>query len=489
MTRALIYARQSVERDDGDKSLSIESQLAALRARCQAEGWRIVGEEREAGLRGWMDESERPALARGIERATAGDYDILLVWDMSRLARSVRLQEEWVYRLARAGVDIISHTEPHASDDMIRVIFGAIHQRQTKILSANMCRVFAERARRGLPHGRAPYGYRRDDAGKLTPCDDQAHTIHELFHRFCAGAGTAELAAWLTERGLPTHSGRRTWAATTVRTILLNPAYTGAIDAGGGRVEAAHPAIIDPLTWRRAQDRLANYVWTRRKAGGSWLEGHLEHACGARMYYRQQPTRESTHPAFICAAAQHAAACPVRPRRCAVAHAETATWDLVRHALTELHPVERVVRRLQRADAALAPRLRSERHRLIERQRALTGERELAEDLYLRGRRDHAWFDAIDLRVEADLAALTARLAELPAAIDLDAAADRHAALRELAGSLDLIQPADRGALLAALGTAVVQPGTNRRPPLAIRWRSEIAPFVREFAPINDSRG
>src|SRR5687767_392796 len=111
MTRVLLYARQSVEKDEGDKSLSIDSQVATLRARARKEGWTIVGEEREAGLRGWMDEADRPGLARCIARAAAGEYDILLVWDMSGLARSVRLQEDWIFRLARAGVDVISHTE------------------------------------------------------------------------------------------------------------------------------------------------------------------------------------------------------------------------------------------------------------------------------------------------------------------------------------------------------------------------------------------
>lgn len=483
MTLALLYCRQSVS--DSEDTLSLDSQAATLRRWADEQGWRVVGEIRDADQRGWKD--DRPGLLSALQRAAAREYDLLLVWSLDRLARSVRIQENTLHELSRHGVAVRSHTEPWVAQPLFRVILGAVAEEQTRVMSGHMRRVFAERSRRGLPHGRAPYGYQRDpETRKLMPRDEQADLVRGIFSRFAAGMGTTELAGWLTASGVPTWTGRRQWAATTVRCLLENPIYTGVIAIAGVRTEDAHPPLIDAAIWQRVQDRLADYTWTRRKDGPrSWLEGHIEHACGHRMYYKSQPTRESTNPAFICAAAGHGR-CPIRPGRCAVAHAEDAAWSLLTRALAELRPVEPVLRRMQREEATIEPRVRSDRQRALDQQRALESERQVAEELYLRGRRDRAWFDAVDDRIAAELAAIANRLAELPAPIDADATMSRHEALRAMAGSLDLVLPADRGPLLAALGTVVVCPGTNRKPPVRIRWREPWRPFVQAKFALGD---
>ena len=70
---------------------------------CEAEGWTLTGVIRDADVRGWQDETQRPGLQEALDRARARAYDVLLVWDMSRFARSVRIQEDLIYRLAALG--------------------------------------------------------------------------------------------------------------------------------------------------------------------------------------------------------------------------------------------------------------------------------------------------------------------------------------------------------------------------------------------------
>jgi DNA invertase Pin-like site-specific DNA recombinase len=120
--RALLYARQSTEKEEGERSLSLDSQVTALTDRCQREGWTVVGVVRESGLKGYQDVDERPGMAEAMRRAEAGDYTMLLVWDLSRLARSLRLQEQWVWQFDRLGVTVVSHSEPHATDTLLRQI-------------------------------------------------------------------------------------------------------------------------------------------------------------------------------------------------------------------------------------------------------------------------------------------------------------------------------------------------------------------------------
>ena len=82
--RVLVYARQSVEKEGGARSLSIDSQIATLRARCESEGWTVVAEVRESGLRGWMDSDERPGLAALMGQALDADVGTMA----TRLAAS-----------------------------------------------------------------------------------------------------------------------------------------------------------------------------------------------------------------------------------------------------------------------------------------------------------------------------------------------------------------------------------------------------------------
>jgi DNA invertase Pin-like site-specific DNA recombinase len=117
--RAVLYCRQSDSGGDGVESLSIESQELRLRQYAESQGWSVLAVERDADLRGWQDEDERPGLAAALRRAEE-DGDVLLVWDLSRLARKLRLQENIVARLDDAGVEIASLNEPWASAPMFR---------------------------------------------------------------------------------------------------------------------------------------------------------------------------------------------------------------------------------------------------------------------------------------------------------------------------------------------------------------------------------
>ena len=160
----MLYCRQSDSGGDGVESLSIESQELRLRQYAESHGWSVLAVERDADLRGWQDEDERPGLAAALRRAEE-DGDVLLVWDLSRLARKLRIQENIVARLADAGVEIASLNEPWASAPMFRQILGAVAEERTRQMSVDIRRSLRQRAQTGLWHGIVPYGYVRP-AGK-----------------------------------------------------------------------------------------------------------------------------------------------------------------------------------------------------------------------------------------------------------------------------------------------------------------------------------
>src|SRR5829696_4436133 len=182
--RAVLYCRQSDSGGDGVDSLSIESQEIRLRQYAASHGWSVLAVERDADLRGGQDEDERPGLATALRRAEE-DGDVLLVWDLSRLARKLRIQENIVARLADAGVEIASLNEPWASAPMFRQILGAVAEERTRQMSVDIRRSLRQRAQSGLWHGIVPYGFVRPAAKnqQLVIDGEKASVVRELFER------------------------------------------------------------------------------------------------------------------------------------------------------------------------------------------------------------------------------------------------------------------------------------------------------------------
>ncbi len=133
----------------------------------------------------------------------------LLVWDLSRLARKLRIQENIVARLADAGVEIASLNEPWASAPMFRQILGAVAEERTRQMSVDIRRSLRQRAQTGLWHGIVPYGYVRPDGKnqRLIVDDEKAAIVAEIFERVAGGANVSDVALELSRRGVPTPRG------------------------------------------------------------------------------------------------------------------------------------------------------------------------------------------------------------------------------------------------------------------------------------------
>jgi site-specific DNA recombinase len=121
----------------------------------------------------------------------------------------------------------------------------------------------AERTRRGRLHraragspavlGRAPYGYRyvrrSEHADAYFQIDEvKAAVVREVFRRYAhEGQTLAAIADWLNQTDTPTTTPGKAWHPSTVRGMLVNPAYRGEAAFGktrvtGGRGKATRQA-------------------------------------------------------------------------------------------------------------------------------------------------------------------------------------------------------------------------------------------------------
>lgn len=497
MTRALLYARQSIEKDEGERSLSLDSQITALSDRCQREGWAVVGIIRESGLKGYMDVDERPGMAEAIARAEHGDYDTLLVWDLSRLARSLRLQEQWVWQFDRLGVSVISHTEPHATDTLLRQITGAISEHRTREIAGHVRRALRERTRRGVPHGSAPYGYARVPRSENEPIilapNDDAETVRRIFQWRAEGQSLGEIIAQLRCDGIPGPTGGP-WYRPTLTHILSNPVYCGTLHLAEIVVQNAHASIVDEELWRKVQHvGSSRSRWPRTKTTRSWLEGLIEHACGNPMYLVGGSTGFPV-PTFRCRVGggwgQSDAVCMFPPRQIAADRAEALTWDAVTETFARLPLSPKAIIKAAQAEyRRLTPDTDAAMRMAQERQKRAATKRERLIDLYIRGDIDRAKFDREPLLASNEGAEANLVLAGLPDPPDPTLIESAWQLLRDMRRSLIQVPEEERGLWLRKVGVAVLSPAghtivTGRRGPrpdagvITIRFRSEYAQIL-----------
>lgn len=476
--RCLLYLRQSLSRGkgtlagagDGERrdSLSLRAQERGLRERAEREGWAVVGVEQDQDLRGWQDEGERPGLAACLDRAAAGGYDVLLLWDMSRLARLVRLQEPWVWQLARHGVDVVSHTEPHASDELMRVIFGAFAQRQTTVIAGHVRSAIRARAEAGKWHGPAPFGLIRDAGGGLVPGEERDVAGVRLAYRLAdQGRTLAAIAGELAAAGCrPTQGGVR-WYVSTVRVILTNPIYVGRLRIGAVARDDAVDPLIERDRWERVQVRLAasHERAGRRRAAPTFLAGLARCGCGRKLYPISHRASDRPHRVTLRCGTVGATETPcAQPRRSVELHvAEAFALRQLAADLAARPPWRDAYRAAVAAHRAAAPRYAAEVRALDRRQARVEERLGRADDAYFSGEIDRASWRRQRDAVAAEVAAIGRERATLPA--EPDAVAFRLAEGAATAAAAALGGASD-GAVAEAMrlvgATLVLRDGTLR---------------------------
>lgn len=490
MTRALLYLRQSDTDGEGDRSLSLDSQASVLRSDAQRLGWSIVAELRDPDLRGADD--QRPGLLSLYERCRAGDVDLVAFWNLERLARSVRITENVVHELQRLGVSLHSSQEPWITDfPFLRQVLAAAAEQQTRVIKAHVRRALRERARRGLHQGRVPFGYIRPDKDSaLIPDPKRAPVVREIFDLRVSGVGPADIADVLTRRGVLTPEGHP-WTVGRIMRILERVTYRGAVKSGDLILEDCHEALVPADIWQAVQSRRFAPRTPRRKGISSWLEGRIQHECGYAMYLIQENITGDPH--FRCRNMGHGnvnfatPGCAISPKNINKDRAERLVWEAIQRDLGRLTPPQHVMATAQATYHALGTSITESHQTALRRKKSATQRRVRAEELFLSGARDRAWFDVEDQKLQLELEEIDRLLIELPTPPDPDAIEQTWQELHELQRGLSAYEDHEKRQLLHALGVAVLRSTGNRVKlrngkdggEIVIRYRREIAQFIQ----------
>jgi site-specific DNA recombinase len=234
---AAIYARVSSERQRQDET--IHSQTVGLRELAAQRGLLLPDDLifEDEGFSGAT--LTRPALERLRDRAAEGAFEVLLCHAPDRLARRYAYQVLLLEELHRVGVEVIfargGERSGSPEDELLRQFQGMIAEYERAQIRERTRRGKLHRARSGHQAvlSCAPYGYRyvkktEHSEGFWEIDAAQAQVVREVFARYIEdGASIGEIARWLTERGIPTRTGKAVWDRSTVWAILRNTAYRG----------------------------------------------------------------------------------------------------------------------------------------------------------------------------------------------------------------------------------------------------------------------
>ena len=249
---AVAYARYS---SSGQRDVSIEQQLADIRAYAKREGYTIVHEYADHAKSGFKDTSARTAFQSMIAAAESGSYDTIIAWKVDRFGRNREDSAIYKGKLRRFGVRVLYAMEPipeGSAGVLLEGMLEATAEWYSRQLSENVTRGMTDNARRCLYNGTRILGYCRGSDGRYALNPEEAAIVRNIFDLYRSGFSAARICRDLNARGLRTSRGKKFQPEGLMR-ILTNERYTGVYIWGSVRVPDGMPAIIEKSVFEEAQ--------------------------------------------------------------------------------------------------------------------------------------------------------------------------------------------------------------------------------------------
>ena len=300
--RCAVYTRKSSEEGLDQSFNSLDAQREACEAyiKSQAhEGWKLVKTAYDDGgfSGGSMD---RPALQRLLADLGQGLVDVIVVYKIDRLTRSLADFARIVETLDRQGASFVSITQQfNTTTSMGRLTLNVLlsfAQFEREVTGERIRDKIAASKRRGMwMGGNLPLGYDVRDR-ELVVNEAEAVTVRYLFQRYAELGTVSALMSETRRRGIVS----KLWTSSTGKTrggaaysrgalyyLLRNPIYVGRIAHRGATYAGRHPPIVPQDLWDRVQAMLTDSRQGQARANGSSepsaLSGLLYDDRGNRM--------------------------------------------------------------------------------------------------------------------------------------------------------------------------------------------------------------
>jgi site-specific DNA recombinase len=300
--RCAIYTRKSSEEGLEQDFNSLHAQRESCEAYIKSqkhEGWTALPAVYYDG--GYSGGSmNRPALKRLLADIQSKSIDVVVVYKVDRLTRSLADFAKIVEVFDAAGVSFVSVTQQfNTTTSMGRLTLNVLlsfAQFEREVTGERIRDKIAASKQKGMwMGGWVPLGYDRSDR-TLTVNETEARTVRTIFDLFLRLKNVREVQAELARLKLTTkpyavQRGRATgnlpFARGHLYKILSNPLYIGEIEHKGVRHPGQHPALIPQTTWDAVQTQLAANSHANRSRSNaksaSLLAGIIYDEAGNRL--------------------------------------------------------------------------------------------------------------------------------------------------------------------------------------------------------------
>ena len=276
-----IYTRKSSEEGLEQDFNSLDAQREACEAYIRSqtgEGWRLVPTHyNDGGVSGGT--LERPGLKQLLADIASGKIDIVVVYKVDRLTRSLADFSKIVEVFDSQRASFVSITQQfNTTTSMGRLTLNMLlsfAQFEREVTGERIRDKFLASRKRGIwMGGHPPLGYDIDNR-KLLVNETEAELVRWIFEQYAEGRSVRGIKADLDARGIRTkgrisESGRprggREFSRGLLYKMLSNKVYIGMAVHKDNAYPGEHDAIIDMTLWKRVQQRLATNRAARRNS-------------------------------------------------------------------------------------------------------------------------------------------------------------------------------------------------------------------------------
>lgn len=283
--RCAVYTRKSSDEglDQAFNSLDAQHEAcSAYIASQRQEGWKQVKTRYDdGGVSGGT--LERPALQRLMADIEAGRVDMVVVYKIDRLTRSLADFARLIEKLDGAGASFVSVTQQfNTSTSMGRLTLNVLlsfAQFEREVTAERIRDKIAASKKKGMwMGGPLPLGYDKGPDG-LVVNEEEAASVRKLFEAYLDLGCVRKLKAFTESKAIRTklqtfksarQVGGGAFSRGALYHLLSNPIYAGQVRHKDQTYAGLHEAIIDEGLWQRVQAKLAeNRIVRASRRNGS----------------------------------------------------------------------------------------------------------------------------------------------------------------------------------------------------------------------------
>ena len=285
MTRCAIYTRKSTDEGLDQAFNSLDAQREACEAYISSqkhEGWLALDDHYDDG--GFSGATmDRPAISELLDAVIARKIDVIVVYKVDRLTRSLADFAKIIEILDNNEASFVSVTQQfNTTTSMGRLTLNVLlsfAQYEREVTAERIRDKIAASKKKGMwMGGLVPLGYDVIDR-KLVVNEAEAISVRTLFELYLQHGTVTELKYHADARGLVTKlrkankNGERHGGEPFTRghlyKLLSNPIYTGQIRHKEKCYPGEHQAIIDDDLWQQVRQKLAGNAPNRSLASNS----------------------------------------------------------------------------------------------------------------------------------------------------------------------------------------------------------------------------